>query len=237
MKTRSLAVTALICLLGTVLWLVLMIAGKPADGFAMALAKALHPNVLFYLTYLNAAVLVTVPATLLMAGLYTYCKGSISDVAALAGLVFTPVYAVFNLLAYLSQITVVPVLVELYNLPESRPFAEVLLRLTLQEVPDSAMGFINGLAYAVLGIPSIVFGIALYHRGGLLRAGGVLLALNGVACLLGFGGMLFKIPGLDLGIVIGGGLFLLALIPLTWGLFKESRQQPAVVARRRAAAQ
>jgi hypothetical protein len=219
---RSLAAAALVCAIGTIMWLVLLILGQPAQNFSAALDKAVQGGLIYFLTYLNAALLVTLPAAALMAGLYLLTRPNLPGWLALAGLVFVPVYAVFNLLAYLSQITLVPVLVDLYGQPETRETALVLLRLSLQELPDSAVGMLNGLAYAVLGIPSLIFGWGLLSRRGPLRAAGLLLGLNGAACIAGFAGMLVGNPLLALGIMAGGVFFLLALLPLTWGLLRAS---------------
>jgi hypothetical protein len=223
MSQRALALVSLITLLGTTLWVVLMLAGGvPPAAFDAALARVSSPGVLFYLTYLNAALLVTIPATILMALLYTYCKPCLPDWAGRMAVIFVPVYCTLNLFAYLSQVTLVPLLADLHAQPQYSAAAEVLLRLTIQDLPGSVVGFFNGLAYAILGIPSIIFGIGLARRpGAALRVGGTLLALNGAACILGVAGFLAKIPALGFGTVAGGGLFFLALFPLTWAFFRE----------------
>jgi hypothetical protein len=223
---RSLAIVSIVCGLGTILWLVLLVAGQPAQDFPAALDKAVRGGPLFNLIYLNAAVLVTLPAAFLMAGLYSLVRGDLPSWLALGGLVFVPIYAAFNLLAYLSQVTLVPLLVSLYEQPQTQETALVLLRLVLQELPDSAVGMLNGLAYAVLGIPSLTFSWGLRSRGGALRAAGLLLALNGAACITGFAGMLLGNPLLALGIMIGGLFFLMALLPLTWGLLFDRTYSP-----------
>jgi hypothetical protein len=81
------------------------------------------------------------------------------------------------------------------------------------------MAFFNGLAYAVLGIPSILFGLLLWKHPGALRWGGLLLALNGAACILGLIGFLTGNALLTQGVMIGGFLFLAAMFPLAWGLW------------------
>ena len=227
MNARACAVLSLLTLLGTVLWLVLMIAGGvPPATFEGVLAKVSRLDALFYLTYLNAAFLVTIPATLLMAALYPMCRPYLPEWAALDGLVFVPVYSVLNLFAYLSQVTLVPLLVELHQQAVYQAAAEMLLRLAIQELPGSMVAFFNGLAYGILGIPSIIFGLGLYRKGGrAFRSGGILLALNGAACILGVAGALLQNALLGLGTMAGGALFLLALIPLAWGFFSESTQR------------
>ena len=78
MKPRFLGILLLICLAGSILWLALMIAGMTGagslDSFEQLLAYVSKLDALYYLSYLNAAFLVTIPAILLMSGLYVYCK-------------------------------------------------------------------------------------------------------------------------------------------------------------------
>jgi hypothetical protein len=81
---------------------------------------------------------------------------------------------------------------------------------------------LNNLAYAILGIPSIVFGMALSRRGSSTRLPGVLLALNGVACIIGIASVVSGSGLLQQGSIIGGALFLLALIPLSLTFLREA---------------
>ena len=77
MKPRTIGLISLLTMIGTILWLVLMIAGMtaagPLDTFEQALAHAARQETTFTLSYLNAA-LITLLAMALMAGLYGYCK-------------------------------------------------------------------------------------------------------------------------------------------------------------------
>ena len=99
MKTRPLGTISLICLVVTTLWLALFIYGVASKGtvetFEQALVSVVKLDALFYLTYVNAA-LVTLSATLLFACLYVYCKLTAPEWSAM-GLVFVPVYSVLNL--------------------------------------------------------------------------------------------------------------------------------------------
>jgi hypothetical protein len=223
LKTRPLFLLSLILVVSTTLWVILLAAGGPAETFEAALEKAYRRDAIFIATYLNAGLLITIPAALLMGELYRLTHNKIPEWLRLAGLLFTPVYAALNLVAYLSQIAILPGLVELHRQPETQASAGVLLRMAIQELPGSGMAFINGLAYAVLSIPSLAFGLGLYRMGGLLRVGGLLLALSGLASLVGFLASILNIAGLDLGVVVGGGLFLFALIPMVI-VFSKTRQ-------------
>ena len=215
MKNKLLGILSLICLALTATWLVLLIwdaAGAgPVEPFEQVVAHVARQGWTFYVTYLNAA-LITVSATVLFAGLYGYCKPAAPD-WALIGLIFVPVYCTLNLFAYLSQVAVVP---DLLARSDSDPMAMTVLRLLLQAWPGSAVSFFNNLAYAILGIPSVVFGALLYKQDRALRLGAVLLALNGVACVVGVAGILMGNDVLSLGSVVGGGLYLLALVPMSW---------------------
>jgi hypothetical protein len=113
-------------------------------------------------------------------------------------------------------VTLVPALFDLRANLRTLETADILLRLTLQSWPASAVAFFNGLAYAILGIPSILFGLLLWKYPGALRWGGLLLALNGAACIMGVIGFLTGSALLSQGVMIGGMLFLLALFLISW---------------------
>jgi hypothetical protein len=217
-RTRILGILSITCLILTILWLVFLIADMasagPMETFEQVLAHVSKLNALFYLTYSNAA-LITVSAVMLFAALYIHYKSSAPEWSAIA-VAFVPIYGVLNLIAYLSQITIVPHLLELLSQPEYQVPARFMLQQSIQTWPDSAIAILNGLAYAVLGIPSVIFGVLMTKSDPALRVGGVLLALNGIACIAGF-------IGVQQGTLIGGVLFLLALVPMSWVFLKQSK--------------
>ncbi|MBN2500321.1 MAG: DUF4386 family protein [Anaerolineales bacterium] len=221
--SKLVAFLALVCLLLTSLWIALLIADMasagPLETFEQAAAHASRLHGLYYATYLNAALL-TLAAVAFFAALYYWLKPTAPD-WTVVGLVFVPIYGALNLVAYLSQVTLVPALVTLRLDPNYAGAADMLLRLTLQAWPASPMAFFNGLAYAILGIPSILFGLLLWKYPRTLRWGGLLMALNGAACILGVVGFLTGNALLGQGVMIGGILFLLALFPLSWAFLKE----------------
>jgi hypothetical protein len=175
-----------------------------------ALASVADPDLLHYLTYANAT-LITITATLLFAGLYVYCRPQDAVWSAM-GLAFVPAYTVLNLFAYLSQITIVPRLVDL------QPGSSLLLAQMVQSWPGSAVNVLNNLGYAILGIPSLIFGLLLFQRDRRMRLPGGLLALSGAASLAGMVGIVLQNELLSLGSLVSGGLFFLALIPLSANL-------------------
>lgn len=223
MQTRLLGILSLICLVITLLWLVFLIAGMatagPLNTFEKVLAHVNKLDIVFYLTYANAA-LITVSAVMLFAALYIHYKSVAPEWSAI-GVIFVPIYGALNLIVYLSQITVVPRLLQLQVLPEYQAFSQFLLRQIIQQWPDSAISIVNNLAYAILGIPSIVFGILMLKSAPALRLGGALLALNGFACIIGFIGITAKNTWLGQGSIIGGVLFLLALAPMSMAFLQQ----------------
>lgn len=225
MQTKLLGVLSLTCLIVTILWLVLFVAGMafagPLNTFEQVLAHVNKLGVLFYLTYANAA-LITVSAVMLFGALYIHYK-AIAPEWSVIGVMFVPIYGALNLIAYLSQITVVPRLLELQALPEYQAFSQFLLQQTLQQWPDSTISIVNNLAYAVLGVPSIIFGILMFKTVSALRLGGVLLTLNGLACIIGFIGIAAQTTWLSQGSLIGGVLFLLALVPMSFVFLGQSK--------------
>lgn len=219
MRSRPVAVLCLSCLTLTALWVALLIADMasagPLETFDQVAAHASQLHVLFYATYLNAALL-TVAVVAFFAALHVWLSPATLD-WTVAGLIFVPIYGVLNLGSYLSQVTLVPALVAMRADPQFTVVADSLLRLSLQAWSGSIVAFFNGLAYAVLGIPSILYGVLLQRRGGALGWGGLLLALNGAACILGVIGVLIGSTLLAQGVMIGGILFLAAMFPLAWG--------------------
>lgn len=217
------SVLAMLCLLLTSIWLGLltteMVMNGPPQTFQQAAARAALLDWSYYATFINA-VLITFAVSAFYAVLCSYLKSSAPPWIVI-GFVFLPVYTMLNLVVYLSQVTLVPWLLELRGDPVVGAFADLLLQQVLQSLPTSGISFVNGLAYAILGIPSILFGWILWPLRGPLRWVGFLLALNGVACILGIIGLFTGNALISLGTVIGGVLFLPALFLLIRGLWSE----------------
>lgn len=214
MPQRTLGILSLITAAVTVLWLVFTIAGvatsppTPTLGdkiFAIQSGMLLH-----VLTYINAA-LITLAAVLTFCALYFFCREQ-GPFWALVGLVFVPIYGLANLVAYLAQIFVVPGLIAMASDPASRSTAYTLLSMTLHTWPGSAVLFLNQLAYAVLGIPSIIYGLQMGQVEGGLKLSGWLLAASGVLSMLAFIGLGFNSPVLMNLTLVSGVVFLAALI-------------------------
>jgi len=217
MKIKNFKVIALLCLVFTSLWVVFMVwhgvETGPVETLEKAIDTAANPGWLFYANYLNA-VIFTLLCTAVFAGLYVVCK-SVDPVLALLGIVFIPVYSVLNLFCYFSQVSIVPTLLSGADPAANPEMLKTLVGQLIQIWEGSLVSFLNGFAYAILGIPSITFGIVLLKMGRYAKISGILLILNATACILGIAGYVMKSSILSMGTVVGGLLFLFSLIFLT----------------------
>ncbi len=218
MKTKLLGWVSLICLILTVLWLVLRISDTARFGAIespeQAIRHARRTDSAYLATYVNAAI-ITLTATALFAGLYRFLQDR-SPYWAAIGLTFVPVYTAFNLFAYLSQVSIVPAMSAFVGSEPADASTHWMIAMMVQAWQTSAAAFINALAYAILGIPLIIFGVLLSRSSSKsLAGGGWLLGLNGVACMVGMVGMIVRQPLLSMGVMAGGVSFLLALIPIS----------------------
>lgn len=218
-KTKLIIITArltLILLIVLVLWVVLMIASgsniQPDWMIDDYLNYALEQDIIFVLNYLNAIVF-TALVIILFGLLYLLMKDNY-PLLTFIGLLFVPIYGMMNMIAYGSQVTVVPIL-------GARNLDPEYLIQWIQIYPGSVIGMLNGLAYTLLGLPSILFALALHRRGFLGQITGDLLILNAVLCLLGSIGVLTGNRVLMLGTVAGGFVFTLAVLTLYLMLRKE----------------
>lgn len=226
MRTKLVGAMALIATFFTILWVVVMVWGALRGGAVETLDEAVeharNRDWLYVLTYADA-VLTTVSVTMLFGALYAHFEPTAPAWSAV-GLVLVPVYCAFNLLVYASQITIVPQLADLPWQPETEGAAAFFLGQMVQAWPGSAIAMVNGLAYAVLGGPSIVFGLLLFGGNRVMRSAGVLLVLNAFACFLGLLGLITRSTVLRQGTVAGGFLFLFALVLLSVAFLRVDRE-------------
>jgi hypothetical protein len=220
-KSLSLLVSANLALL--VAWLGILIAQNmlraPVTDFAAAIAFAREGHWLFYrLTYINA-VLFTLTGVAVYAGLYGLLRDRY-PIGAAIGFVFVPIYGILALAAYLSQLVLVPRLLDLYSQPEFQTTADLLLRQLLQLAPDSALIYFDQFSYAVVGVSALLFGLMLMREGPPYRLAGLLLGLSGLTGPFVALGIFAAIPPLvEWASMAGGILAMLAYIPLAWGLW------------------
>jgi hypothetical protein len=230
MKSRQISIVSMILALLTGIWIICMVLMMQQHGTVMATFEdaidfVRNPGGLFYLTYLNVVVL-TIFDVVLFGLLYLYFRQAYPALS-LCGILFVPVYAAYNLFVYISQISVVQMIISDYDGVISEEVMQVLLGQFIQLWEHSTVAFVNNYAYAILGIPSILFGIAIYRRQpeaegrsgtgitGLNRATGILLILNALACFLGVAGIITGNHILANGSAVGGGLFFLSLVGMS----------------------
>lgn len=186
----------LVSLLG---WMAIMIAitvtGRVPENHQEALAFATEQHWLYYrFSYANAVVYTLLNA-LVYAGLYAMLKNDGPGWAEM-GIILLPVVAFLNLFSYLSQLVLIPRLLELAAMPDMASGASALLHQLIQMSPEGSLGYFDQFGYFMLSVPALVFGGLLYRRGKPFRVGGGLLALSGVATLPIGPGVMFDMPRL-----------------------------------------
>jgi hypothetical protein len=127
---------------------------------------------------------------------------------AAIGFAFVPVYGLLALFSYLSQIVIVPRLVDLYAIPEYKAAVTVLLRHLIQMWPESSLQYLDQFSYAVGSIPSFIFGIGLWRtsRRKSMRLAGGLYTLSGATGPFIGAGVLAQLPQLVTAASMLGGI-------------------------------
>jgi hypothetical protein len=223
MRSRYISHTSIILTVLTVAWLVCLALlirkqGVPVEVLDDAYRLVKNGGALFYITYLNVVVL-TLFVVILFGLLYMHFRES-HPVGSLLGILFVPVYASYNLLVYFSQISFARRIILMYDGIVDQGVMEVFAGQLLQMWGNSGIAFVNNYAYAILGIPSVIFGWMMYRMNLAGKITGVLLMLNALACFLGSAGMVIGNRVLSYGSVAGGVLFLFSLIGMAV-LFRE----------------
>lgn len=227
---KTISILSFLVALFTILWLVTLVLTMQEKGsfistFDEALIFVNKPSLLFYILYSNVVIL-TILNSILFALIYQFIKQRHAQLA-ITGIIFIPVYACYNLFVYCSQISIVQQIQQLYLTTEYEQILPVFLGQLIQIWDKSAMAFINNFAYAILGIPSILFGIAFYKSSKIGKLTGILLISNAIACIIGIIGIISGNILLSNGSIIGGVLFLFALFPMGimfWKLHKSNQQ-------------
>ncbi|HPG37814.1 MAG TPA: hypothetical protein PLP19_07595 [bacterium] len=174
----------------------------------------------FYLSYINAVIL-----TLCVALFFTALAKVLANVSkfwAFTGFILIPLYCAINLFVYLSQITLVPHLVKAIGLNFYSPAVFFLQTRYIHLWRESTVSIINIVGYSILGITSIIYGALLWKAFRNYRFSALLLAANGVACIIGTCGILLHSSIMQKGTIIGGIFFLLAQVPFFTGLVKNN---------------
>lgn len=202
--------------LSTILCVVLLILGVQRVGYIVTPTDALryisNPNLLFSATYVNAAVL-TLLNVVVTIGFHSLLHSKFKFWAPIS-LAFVSIYGLLNLFVYLSQVTIVPRLLDLYQVSEYRAAIEPLLLLFVQDWKGSMVSVLNCLAYALYGIPSVILGLLMVKYPRWMKATGVFYILSGITSVLGFIGVMLKNPLLEAGVVVSAFFFLVGLVLL-----------------------
>jgi hypothetical protein len=208
-QQQKIKIASFILLIQTIIWIIF-------TGISMSQVNsswvdsdfikwAANPDIFFVGNYINATLL-TITVILLFSFLFIYLKTKYESMAII-GIVFIPIYGVINLLCYSLQITIVPAIAG--NSMNNLAAIDIASQL-IQANSKSLIGFLNGLAYTLLGIPSIIYGLLLIKE--LKKYSGFFLLLNGILCIIGIIGYLLGNNILSKGMMIGGIIFLLSLL-------------------------
>jgi hypothetical protein len=218
MNKKTIGIISSIAIITNIIWIILMIAMEGNAPVFNSLAERISfiesKVILFKLSYLNAALL-TIMGISFMTALFIYSKEKHIFWSTIA-FVFIPVYGVLNLFSYLSQVMIIPPLINSYNQPGTRDIASVLLNLLLHAWQGSAVESLNGLAYAILGIPSIIFPILVMRKPVVLACGGVLLLISGILSVIAFTGTIIHNQYFTSVSVVGGIFATLAHFPIAY---------------------
>ena len=200
---------AFILMIFTIIWVVL-------TGVSMSQVESLwsdteylrwvsEPDISYTLNYINATIF-TFIALVLYTVLFRYLYQK-NKLLALLGIVFIPIYGVLNIVCYSMQITIVPSIANQTLISSGDMlFASQLI----QSKSGTLIGFVNGLAYAILGIPSIIYGYMLIND--MKRLSGLFLVLNGIFCVVGIIGIMVQNSIMSNGVMLGGIAFLLSTV-------------------------
>lgn len=214
MNQRVLGILAASVAITTALWVTLLIiqeASAPAvDNLQQKIESLDNLNFLFYLTYVNAT-LITIFTIALFAGFYEYCHPE-NPLWAIIGLVFIPIYGIGNLVSYLSQIFVLPRLLDIYRIPELKKSASLIIGELIQNWSGTSIEALNGLSYAILGISSIIFGTLMFRMQPKVKLASSLLSLSGILSIIAFIGMACRNPVLSMMFMLSGFIYLVSVI-------------------------
>ena len=217
MKSKTTGVLALIATIFTYIWVIGVIWDLNLKGSIetvdQALAYSSNPDTLYTLNYINVGLL-TIFTTMMFAGIYEYFKKSLGVWAAI-GILFVPIYCTLNLITYISQVTIIPRILSLAETSAYRSEAELLAVLMTQNWDGSAVSVINLMAYALLGIPSIIYGSTMLELGRLGVIAGSLLALSGIGSILAFMGVIMQNSTMASFTLISGFIYAVGLIFIT----------------------
>jgi hypothetical protein len=197
MRGERLHWLALACLIVAGIWLVLLCIGIVSAGNLDTPQDALIQaglSVSANLPAILAAVALTVFITAFFVELYSLVKAE-SPALTLVALFFIPIFGLLNLAAYISQIDFI---VHMDSVAQTAPS---IVNAVSRESAGMNTIFANFLAYALLGISSLILGILVIHHG--RRQTGRFLMLSGIASIAGLVGLVLQIAAAPWAIIAG----------------------------------
>jgi hypothetical protein len=216
---QNIRITALGLFILCISWIVLGVISMSPVKSEWTNSDYLHwvskPSLSFILTYINATLL-TIIDIVLFYFLYSYLFHFNKNFAQL-GLIFIPIYGVINIICYSVQITTVPSIAKIALESGHIDFAIQLV----QAKNDSLIGYLNGLAYTILGIPSILYGYLLVKQK--IKFSGFFLIGSAIFDFIGITGYLIGNKTLSIGMILGGVAFTAALICIVIEFKKMSK--------------
>jgi len=171
----------------------------------------------FYFTYFINAILLTIMSIVLFTLIFIYLS-QINKCFAVLGMIFIPIYGVLNLVCYSIQISIVPSIAT----QALGTLGDVLFASQLMVSNGfSIMDFFSGLAYFILGIPSIIYGYFLIKN--LKKKSGFSLLLSGIFYIIGIIGYMLQNEILTAGTFLGAVTFMIVLVFLIFDFSKKKR--------------
>lgn len=209
MKSHRIGWLAVFVIITTLLWIVLLViseSGAPEIKSIQDKIQVIENQKSLYIAgYLNAALL-TLFAVFFMSAVFAHFR-KIDSFWSTIAFSFIPIYGLANLISYLSQVFILPTLISLFKENETQAVALVLLKLSIHTWPGSAIEALNSLAYAILGIPSIIFSLIFFRSTKILKLGGLLLLPSGVLSILAFVGLITGLVFLTSLSILSGIIF------------------------------
>jgi len=192
------------------LWPVLMVI-SPFKGSDQEVLLMIADNPFSYkIIFINASFIAPLTVYLLMIYIIWLKKSNTLKIGLLFSTIFVSSYFLLVTIAYVSQYTLLPGLINSENssLAMSWYFGSFY----------SIAYFLNQLGYAMLAIAGMLIGFHLLKKTGPPRWIGIMLWISGVLSLVAFSGLIFDSKMVN-SLTVVGGIFVvpLGIVSLVWG--------------------
>ena len=212
-----LTISGSVLLLLLLLWVAFMVLLPPAKNLNAQLAQLARSSTLYQITFLNAS-LISIPLTLILIQLLML-RETLFNLTGAAGCLFLAPYVLLVSIAYTSQYTLFPGLLE-----SMYPGDVAAVRQWFFYDENSIAFFLDLLGYTFFGIAALFIGRAvMIGEGALFTSLGWLLWGSAATAILGFA---VNIPLLQFGVGISGGLMLpFSILVIIFGLRRICAEQ------------